>query len=775
MKDNNKTFWQIIKEHQIEIPVIQRDYAQGRDTLRINQIRKKFVDDLINTLISDNQFLHLDFVYGRILGKDKKEIIQKNKEAIDNVLKYVSGYASNLDIKLSYKITIGNIDDTLSDTKFIPLDGQQRLTTLFLLHWYLIQKLRLNTEDLNYLKGFKYKTRKSTTDFCEFLTNNWFDLNTDPSEVLTNNTKFLSLWKHDPSVKGMLVMLDSINSKAKDLEINELWNNLTTEKIQFSFIDLDKLEQTDELYVKMNARGKHLTDFEHFKAWLQDYIESNSIKIENNHKEWKKNLDTTWYDIFWGYKKNDTFEIDETIFDFIKQVTLYRYILNIDKAKDDEKLKEFIEKIGEADSEKKYITLSEFEEYKFFSGDTLNFLFDTLNSLTKIKPAEIDKYLSEKSFHKTFADEKKLNKLFLQERSKPTLWDKTYYFSFILFLNTATNLDNLENNEEFQLWMRTTRNLIYNTYIQNPNNFIDAIKSLSEVSKNISDFSSFLNDKLNNIKFFNKDQLNEERDKLVLMTDNDWKQLIIKYENHSYFYGQIGFIFNLSDNNYTDFKKYGDLLYDLFNLESNEDIRTKFQYAFLSMFDYRVEKDTLCCFDKGLRAFNGNWRQIFKNESARNKLKELLDEILKLEDTEIEKKLDHIKDEHLKQNNTWRKCFIKYNALDYSKKGQIRTFGTNKEIILLKKYDFKSQNTYLLLYAFEKYLDDIKNKNFTIKPKYINNYETLDNYSKILIENGNLEIIVRYLEEKSTLVLDNQNDLIEGCLQEFLSICNNKR
>ncbi len=82
----------------VEIPVLQRDYAQGRNSRQ--SVRSEFLDKLIECLnmesIDVNSILVLDFIYG--YSDEDKEI-----------------------------------------RKFIPLDGQQRLTTLFLLHFYCLQ------------------------------------------------------------------------------------------------------------------------------------------------------------------------------------------------------------------------------------------------------------------------------------------------------------------------------------------------------------------------------------------------------------------------------------------------------------------------------------------------------------------------------------------------------------------------------------------------------------------------------------------------------------
>ena len=121
------------------------------------------------------------FHFVEAVFKHNKSVTAANKEAVENVLKAVQGYASNLNMNIGVDISHKNEASTmLSYRKLIPLDGQQRLTTLFLLHWYLIQ--RINQTDVNqqlkHLEGFKYKTRKSTAEFCNYLTHlNNYDIN----------------------------------------------------------------------------------------------------------------------------------------------------------------------------------------------------------------------------------------------------------------------------------------------------------------------------------------------------------------------------------------------------------------------------------------------------------------------------------------------------------------------------------------------------------------------------------------------------------------------
>ena len=59
------TFWNLIESHNIEIPIIQRDYAQGR--IDKNEIRSNFLNALFNSL-SNSKSIRLDFIYGSIVN-----------------------------------------------------------------------------------------------------------------------------------------------------------------------------------------------------------------------------------------------------------------------------------------------------------------------------------------------------------------------------------------------------------------------------------------------------------------------------------------------------------------------------------------------------------------------------------------------------------------------------------------------------------------------------------------------------------------------------------
>lgn len=641
MENGNKiTFLDIVSRHKIEIPVIQRDYAQGRISNRVTPIRTKFVHELVKTIMNGNkEQMHLDFVYGRIDGKNQKLIFAKNKEAIENILLAVKGYADQCNIQFDPKIKVPDSVKDDSNSIFIPLDGQQRLTTLYLLHWYLLKSIKVYNKDivLIQLSGFGYKTRNSTKEFCEFLIANVSTLILQSGKKISctieESPNFFTIWKRDPSVQGMLTTLDELHKLLNDADEDSLvfyWHNLTTNrKITFDFLDLDEYEQTDELYVKMNARGKQLSDFEHYKSWLHDFIKSTGLQVFE--KGWSDLIDTVWLDLFWKNKQENTFEVDINIYNFIKSVNLFEYVNLSDKETIN---KELINKIRETNEDKNFISIAEYEKSVFFSKVSLDFTFSCLTKLQKIDLEACHKVLENVTLFPFMGSQTKVAKLpltFLSDNLNPSLPDRVFYYAFLLFV-TDESIDLSDDTSKVQLekWMRICRNLVYNTYIQNPENFIDAIKAMNEFSKSKYRVEEAILEVGFNLKFFDT-QLKEEIKKIHYFNKGEnWKSKIIQTENHDYFYGQIGFIFkiNNSTDDYSKFEFYANKLAKIFdNPEADSFL---FQRLLLSKGDYLIQSGSKWSFCESiagsLRARQDNWRKVFNDDKKLEYLKAVLDE-----------------------------------------------------------------------------------------------------------------------------------------------------
>lgn len=247
---------------KIIIPIIQRDYAQGRLAPEINRVRDRFLSSLYEAIVK--QPITLDFVYGDI---DKNGVMT-------------------------------------------PLDGQQRLTTLFLLHWYAARKANVPPEESAFLSRFGYETRYSARDFCKELTSYSPSFNGKLSGEIIDQAWFPLEWQKDPTISSMLVMLDAIDDKFKDVDV--LWDKLKDGAITFYFLPIRDMGLTDELYIKMNSRGKPLTKFEHFKAELERCIQATdkSVSEQVMHK-----IDRDWTDMLWRYRDSGSNSEEDAITD----------------------------------------------------------------------------------------------------------------------------------------------------------------------------------------------------------------------------------------------------------------------------------------------------------------------------------------------------------------------------------------------------------------------------------------------------------------------------
>lgn len=312
------TFWKLLEQYKITIPIIQRDYAQGRKDKKATQIRK----ELLNTIkgaLDKKISVDFDFVYG-----------------------------------------------TSSNGSLYPLDGQQRLTTLFLLHWYFATKGGVLNEDVKHrLNRFSYQTRISSQRFCEKLVE--FTPSTDEqiSMIIKDQPWFAVTWNNDPTIVAMLNMLDDIQLYyTADINQYKEWFEVLTnqETIHFQFLDMDSFNLSDDLYIKMNARGKPLTDFENFKARFEKYLTDTAREEEK--VRFVDRADGIWTDLFWKQMPDNLDVGFMRYFDFIAEVGFY--ILNLDN-----------EKLEENDNELKFNV--------FKNNDILNLLFDSLDAWCTIE------------------------------------------------------------------------------------------------------------------------------------------------------------------------------------------------------------------------------------------------------------------------------------------------------------------------------------------------------------------------------------------------------
>lgn len=260
---------------RVEIPLIQRDYAQGRRGEKVDAIRTNFLTVLHDAIAGEIPPLGLDFVYGELKP-----------------------------------------DGTLQ-----PLDGQQRLTTLFLLHWYIAARTG-NLKSATGWTAFSYETRPSARRFCQRLVDAEPPADaTSISDWIQEQPWYLYVWRYDPTINSMLVMIDAIAEQFAEIDVDLAWERLThaaNPAISFHLLPLPDMGSAEDLYVKMNSRGKPLTDFESFKARFEKAISWSRDRA----KVFAHRTDTVWSDVLWQFRGNNDLVDDEYLryFEFVTEI-----------------------------------------------------------------------------------------------------------------------------------------------------------------------------------------------------------------------------------------------------------------------------------------------------------------------------------------------------------------------------------------------------------------------------------------------------------------------
>lgn len=582
------TFWNLIKVqgYKIVIPKIQRDYVQGRANITIKRNREEFVKELIDSL-ADKKPMSLNFVYGTIQN--------------------------------------GN--------EFIPIDGQQRLTTLFLLHLYVFAKNK-DMEAIGMLqKQFSYETRYTTYRFLKKLAKELPQMlemaryDESLAKLIRNSGWYVTPWDNDPNISSCIVMLDLIHEKCKDKTIStEILKDDCP--ITFMWLQLDKSFGSDnQLYIRMNSRGKQLTDFENFKAELYE-----KVLAGKDTEEFKKKIDGEWYSMLWdanvaesNVKDNRKEKVDiekeaQLIDELLKRLIHWTIVSKAceeggvtlkrprGKRKGEEQVND--EKVLEQRERQKrlyqFCTPNEtkeldilrcgVEEYqnlienKIIKECIIGDLNSLLTFLTSIKGEKIFEYIVKDILAVSEEGDKSSYKI--NSYGPRVLLYAITKFAKIYKKKTETD----ERVNDFQSWYRIVLNLVSTKEIGSPEDFQKAVWAIAKWDKVTA---KWLEEK--DVKnAFRSEQVEEEKQKLNLIKSGEkWKDAILQaektdfdqgYQERDYFRGQIGFLLLMSkeDGDYkvSKFNKICEAAKKIFIDEYDDNL---FHRALLTYGDYGTE------------------------------------------------------------------------------------------------------------------------------------------------------------------------------------------
>lgn len=503
-------------ENNLIIPEIQRDYVWGNNELVI----KRFINNIKN--MKDE--LDIGFFYSYKIYEDYNALV----------------------------------------------DGQQRITTLILLSWYVdVDNVELNK--------FKFKVRENSNNFLEELlkqkSEKIFEIDgKNFSDKIKNSIWYKRIWDNDPTVKSILNALDIIDKELKN-EKEDIKNKINN--IKFSCIEAGDRNLEKE-YILLNSRGVKLTNSEQLKAILTEDIE--------NKGEWLEKWEKDWQDILWECKGDNIYNTDKIWYAVLYWVRdIYVIENNIYKNSDKEK-KEInynFDLIGiEKENREKVLEILDWIipvlkiiNYNLDIQDKCQFK-NIEPPIIGIKVIDIKDKIQGK----------------VNDNSKEyslTIKEKALFYSILYLIKNEYNIKSIDNieNENIQLdndtldKIRIFRNLIQNSTI-NASNLHNAVNSLKNFDIN----------KLGELKGLDEEQQEEEALKIEIFEKyEEYKDLIIEIENDDLFRGKIKKLFllflsieieneKLEDNYKKDFyKNKRDILLQLLVLENN---KTKFKNLF---------------------------------------------------------------------------------------------------------------------------------------------------------------------------------------------------
>ena len=554
----------LLYRYRVVIPGIQRHYVQGANNPKAESVRKQFIKEIFTAIEKKQNEFNLHFIYGPI--------------------------------------------NTNGEDSFVPVDGQQRLTTLWLIARYAAEKAEPSDRKdlLSLLSRFTYEDRINAKRFCQALTceDSRWDITQDPNPDILCQDWFVDYWKEDETVASMIRMLSTIYE-----EWNKHQDSITAEdileaiasKIRFN-LKIDAFG--DDIYMKMNARGLQLTQWENFKGKFSEDL------CEDKKEWWVKEMEELSNRFFTC--SDEQHELPDNAF-----FALYARIMAYEARESGVDCGNGIKEL--AAYTHNHNTWSQIElpfvPYSDFSGITNNESIASTVAATCVKMIktvldryqEIVPYFGDRTLFETFFHPKNKNDLDF------TLCCYEYFKKF----------DNIET-KDFLKALRLMWNILENVQ----DNRVELVKKIIDLED-----KTLYSRQIKKIIGSNApEQAEEEAEKAIQMHYNDksmpndwneeklgswsnWNDAIEKAEEYAFFHGSIRFLYEKNSNGKTTWENFATKLsncMDLFVSEGlSEDKKVKANQVLISHCEDWKKLIRKPVFD----AKNESWKQVLTDSS----------------------------------------------------------------------------------------------------------------------------------------------------------------
>ena len=486
----------LLSRYRVVIPGIQRHYVQGANNPKAESVRKQFIKEIFTAIEEKQSDFNLHFIYGPI--------------------------------------------NTDGEDSFVPVDGQQRLTTLWLIARYAAEKAEPSDRKdlLSLLSRFTYEDRINAKRFCQALTceNSRWDITQDPNPDILCQDWFVDYWKEDETVASMIRMLSTIHE-----EWNKHQDSITAEdileaiasKIRFN-LKIDAFG--DDIYMKMNARGLQLTQWENFKGKFSEDLR------EDKKEWWVKEMEELSNRFFTC--SDEQHELPDNAF-----FALYARIMAYEARKPGVDCGNSIKQL--AAYTHNHNTWSQIElpfvPYSDFSGITNNESIASTVAETCVKMIKtvLDNF---KEIVPYFGDNKLFDTFFHPQNRNELDFTLCCYEYFKKFVNEDVDTNN------FLKALRLMWNILENVdrQYENPDYRVELVKKFTDLGDQTL-YSPQIKEKIIDSNADAPEQAKEEAEKAIQMDRNDqsmpsyWNDAIEKAEECAFFHGSIRFLYRNSN------------------------------------------------------------------------------------------------------------------------------------------------------------------------------------------------------------------------------------
>ena len=475
------------------------------------------------------------------------------------------------------------------------------------------------------------------------------------------------------------------------------------------------MDITDDIYIKMNSRGKPLTDFEHFKAEFTEAIRETIGNDTISHK-----IDVAWTNMLWPYRSSNNI-IDE---EFLSYFHFLTDIIRIKSGDDMSNKKDYFEMIPLYKNNPDNVT---FLEKAFDCWEKIN-IDKVFNTYLSGKVYELGKVKVYDWQSNLFEDCCK-NYTGVGTRGSFGFNKVLMLYAFIVWKTKATNI----TDSDFARRIRIIRNLVWNSTDEiRLERMKNLLKEVEEIVINAS-----LTEESNG---FNIRQKQEEIEKIAWCDQNPkLTEKLFELEDHWTLFGCIAAVGLSNPQNFDAFRALfdNDLLLVSKTLLSYSDYSQTYtdkRYRFMASHNYRTWQEML---------HPSQQRKEF--EKTKDTIALLLGNLKSLTAADLERQIQT----YLKDTNTlkdWRYYFIKYSSiLSCAEKGmyyQEEEWQQHYNIEVLRKNSFRGFHWDAILIAIYEETEngELTPDNwggiFTLK-----NGMTLENTNKDLIFRDNDEIV----------------------------------